>query len=72
MGAVARSFSCHGGGPVPVVRMIQAIALALADRGARVIITDLKLPEETARKIGPAASAPPRSWSRVEPFEEQS
>ena len=35
----------------------QAIALALADRGARVIATDLKPPQETAGKIGPAATA---------------
>jgi NAD(P)-dependent dehydrogenase (short-subunit alcohol dehydrogenase family) len=33
------------------------IALALADRGAQVIATDLKPPHETARKIGPAAYA---------------
>jgi 3-oxoacyl-[acyl-carrier protein] reductase len=35
----------------------QAIALALADRGALVIATDLKPPNETARKIGPTAYA---------------
>src|SRR6201987_4506896 len=35
----------------------QAIALALAERGAKVIATDLKPPDETARKIGPAATA---------------
>jgi 3-oxoacyl-[acyl-carrier protein] reductase len=35
----------------------QAIALALADRGAKVIATDLKPPNETARRIGPAAYA---------------
>jgi len=35
----------------------QVIALALAERGARVIATDLKLPEETANKIGPKAHA---------------
>ena len=35
----------------------QAIALALAQRGAQVIATDLKLPEETANKIGPKAYA---------------
>src|SRR6478672_8877694 len=35
----------------------QAIALALAERGARVIATDLKPPQETARKIGPTATA---------------
>jgi NAD(P)-dependent dehydrogenase (short-subunit alcohol dehydrogenase family) len=35
----------------------QAIALALAQRGAQVIATDLKPPQETARKIGPTAYA---------------
>lgn len=35
----------------------QALALALAERGADVIVTDLKLPLETANKIGPAAHA---------------
>jgi NAD(P)-dependent dehydrogenase (short-subunit alcohol dehydrogenase family) len=35
----------------------QAIALALAERGARVIATDLKPPRETASKIGPMATA---------------
>ena len=35
----------------------QAIALALADRGAKVIATDLKSPQETARNIGPTATA---------------
>jgi NAD(P)-dependent dehydrogenase (short-subunit alcohol dehydrogenase family) len=35
----------------------QAIALALADRGAQVIATDLTLPQETATKIGAGASA---------------
>jgi len=35
----------------------QAIAFALAERGARVIATDLKLPQETARKIGSTACA---------------
>jgi len=33
----------------------QAIALALAARGARVIATDLVLPQETVSKIGPRA-----------------
>jgi 3-oxoacyl-[acyl-carrier protein] reductase len=32
----------------------QAIALALAERGARVIATDLGLPQETVNKIGVA------------------
>src|SRR4029077_10378152 len=35
----------------------QAIALALAERGAHVIATDLKPPNETARNIGPKAYA---------------
>ena len=35
----------------------QAIALALAQRGAQVIATDLKLPTETVAKIGPKAHA---------------
>src|SRR5437879_5212405 len=35
----------------------QAIALALAERGARVVATDLKPPHETVGKIGPTASA---------------
>ena len=35
----------------------QAIAIALAERGARVIATDLKPPQETAGRIGPAATA---------------
>jgi NAD(P)-dependent dehydrogenase (short-subunit alcohol dehydrogenase family) len=35
----------------------QAIAFALADRGARVIVTDLKPPQETAKRIGSAATA---------------
>jgi 3-oxoacyl-[acyl-carrier protein] reductase len=35
----------------------QAIALALAERGARVVVTDLEPPRETARKIGPEAFA---------------
>src|SRR5678810_696355 len=35
----------------------QAIALALAERGAQVIATDLKLPSETANKIGSGAHA---------------
>jgi 3-oxoacyl-[acyl-carrier protein] reductase len=32
----------------------QAIALALAERGATVIVSDIALPEETARKLGAA------------------
>ena len=35
----------------------QAIALALAERGAQVIATDLAPPDETARKIGSSAYA---------------
>ena len=35
----------------------QAIALALAERGAQLIATDLKLPSETANKIGSTARA---------------
>jgi NAD(P)-dependent dehydrogenase (short-subunit alcohol dehydrogenase family) len=35
----------------------QAIALALAERGAQVIATDLELPHETVDKIGFAAHA---------------
>jgi len=35
----------------------QAIALALAERGTQVIATDLRLPHETATKIGPTAYA---------------
>src|ERR1700683_3338185 len=35
----------------------QAIAVALAERGARVIATDLKPPLETVGKIGPTAIA---------------
>src|ERR1700682_3560963 len=35
----------------------QAIAIALAERGARVIATDLKLPQETVDRIGDTAHA---------------
>src|SRR5690349_15686515 len=35
----------------------QAIALALAERGAQVIATDLTRPDETANRIGPKAHA---------------
>jgi len=35
----------------------QAIAVALAERGAQVIATDLTLPRETVEKIGPTAHA---------------
>ena len=33
----------------------QALAVALAERGAEVIVTDLTLPNETVNKIGPTA-----------------
>ena len=36
----------------------QALALALAERGAKVIATDLTLPYETVNKIGPTAHLP--------------
>src|SRR6267143_2337647 len=35
----------------------QALALALAERGAEVIATDLTLPQETVSKIGPTGHA---------------
>ena len=35
----------------------QAIAVALAERGAQVIVTDLTHPHKTVEKIGPAAHA---------------
>jgi NAD(P)-dependent dehydrogenase (short-subunit alcohol dehydrogenase family) len=35
----------------------RAIALALAERGAQVIATDLTPPQETVKKIGPTAQA---------------
>ena len=35
----------------------QALAFALAERGARVIATDIESPQETVRKIGPTAYA---------------
>ena len=44
----------------------QAIALALAERGAQVIATDLASPEETFAKIGPAARAYPLDVTREE------
>src|ERR1044071_428001 len=44
----------------------QAIALALAERGAQVIATDLTPPEETVRKIGPAAFALPLDVTQEE------
>jgi len=35
----------------------QALALALAERGAQVIVTDLTLPQETVNAIGPTGHA---------------
>jgi len=35
----------------------QALALAFAERGTEVIVTDLTLPQETVNKIGPTAHA---------------
>jgi hypothetical protein len=35
----------------------QALALALAERGAEVIVTDLSLPRETVNEIGPTGHA---------------
>jgi NAD(P)-dependent dehydrogenase (short-subunit alcohol dehydrogenase family) len=43
----------HEGHVALVTGIGQALAFALAERGARVIATDLKPPQETARKIGP-------------------
>jgi len=51
------SIRTHEGCVALVTGIGQAIALALAKRGARVIATDLKAPEQTARKIGPTATA---------------
>jgi NAD(P)-dependent dehydrogenase (short-subunit alcohol dehydrogenase family) len=44
----------------------QAIALALAERGAVVIATDLTPPHETAEKVGPAAKALPLDATKEE------
>src|SRR6266853_3850165 len=44
----------------------QAIALALAERGAQVIATDLALPHETVNKIGPSAHALPLDVTQEE------
>src|SRR6201997_465920 len=61
MGPVKTSIKTHAGrvalltGPAQGVG--QAIALALAERGAQVIATDLTPPHETVNKIGPAAFA---------------
>ena len=35
----------------------QALALAFAERGAEVIVTDLTFPQETVSKIGPTGHA---------------
>jgi 3-oxoacyl-[acyl-carrier protein] reductase len=47
----------------------QAIALALAERGARVIATDLALPRETAGKIGPNGYAIPLDVTKEEDWQ---
>jgi len=47
----------------------QAIALALAAQGARVIATDLAAPHETAGKIGPAALALPLDVTKEEAWQ---
>ena len=44
----------------------QAIAVALAERGARVIATDLSIPNDTVGRIGPAASGFQLDVSREE------
>ena len=44
----------------------QAIALALAQRGAQVIATDLTLPHETVSRIGPTAFAYPLDVTKEE------
>jgi NAD(P)-dependent dehydrogenase (short-subunit alcohol dehydrogenase family) len=44
----------------------QAIAVALAGRGAQVIATDIQVPQETLNKIGPAASAYPLDVTKEE------
>jgi 3-oxoacyl-[acyl-carrier protein] reductase len=44
----------------------QAIAVALAERGAQVIATDLVPPHETAKRIGPTAHAFPLDVTREE------
>ena len=42
----------------------QAIALALAERGAQVIATDLKPPHETAKRIGVRYPSRAAMWAR--------
>ena len=44
----------------------QAIAVALAGRGARVIATDIHVPQETLLKIGPLSSAYPLDVTKEE------
>ncbi len=44
----------------------RAIAVALAERGARVVATDLAVPHDTARKIGPSAFALPLDVTKEE------
>src|SRR6476619_3257655 len=44
----------------------QALALALAERGAEVIVTDLTLPRETVNKIGPTGHAFQRDVTQEE------
>jgi saccharopine dehydrogenase-like NADP-dependent oxidoreductase len=45
----------------------QAIAVALAERGAQVIATDLAPPHETVEKIGPTAHAFQLDVTQAEP-----
>lgn len=58
MKTTARSHEGHVALVTGAARGIgQAIAMALAERGARVIATDLTPPDETVRKIGPGAQS---------------
>jgi NAD(P)-dependent dehydrogenase (short-subunit alcohol dehydrogenase family) len=47
----------------------QAIAVALAERGATVIATDLLVPAETVKKIGPTASGYPLDVTKEEDWQ---
>jgi NAD(P)-dependent dehydrogenase (short-subunit alcohol dehydrogenase family) len=47
----------------------QAIAIALAGRGAHVIATDIHVPQETLLKIGPLASAYPLDVTKEEDWQ---